>query len=49
MRSGLHCAEPLHCSLGLSSTTRASLYLYNTHDEIDRLVAAIRTVEEIFA
>ncbi|MEZ5339798.1 MAG: SufS family cysteine desulfurase [bacterium] len=49
VRSGLHCAEPLHCSLGLSSTTRASLYLYNTHDEIDRLVAAIRTVEEIFA
>ena len=49
VRSGLHCAEPLHCALGLSSSTRASLYLYNTHDEIDRMIAAIKTVEEIFA
>ena len=49
VRSGLHCAEPLHCALGLNSSTRASLYLYNTMEEIDRLVAAIGTVAELFA
>ncbi len=49
VRSGLHCAEPLHNALGLNSSTRASLYLYNTNEEIDRLVAAIETVAEIFA
>ena len=35
IRSGLHCAHPLHDELGLNATARASLYIYNTKDEID--------------
>jgi cysteine desulfurase / selenocysteine lyase len=34
--------------LGLSGTTRASFYLYNTRDEIDRLVEVVRGVKKIF-
>jgi cysteine desulfurase/selenocysteine lyase len=49
VRAGLHCAEPLHCAMGLNSSTRASLYLYNTKEEIDRLIAAIGTVAELFS
>lgn len=35
VRSGLHCAEPLHKKLGIQSSVRASFYLYNTKDEIN--------------
>ncbi|MHA1593290.1 MAG: aminotransferase class V-fold PLP-dependent enzyme [Candidatus Baldrarchaeia archaeon] len=35
IRSGLHCAEPLHNALGISSSARASFYLYNTKEEVD--------------
>jgi len=35
VRSGLHCAEPLHRKLGIQSSVRASFYLYNTEDEIN--------------
>ncbi len=48
VRAGHHCAEPLHDFLGVDSTTRASLYLYNTEAEIDQLIAALHTVREIF-
>jgi cysteine desulfurase / selenocysteine lyase len=41
VRSGHHCAQPILRRFGLESTVRASLALYNTHDDIDRLVAAI--------
>ncbi len=49
VRAGHHCAEPLHDFLGIDSTTRASLYLYNTESEIDQLIAALGTVRELFA
>ncbi|MCL4561725.1 MAG: cysteine desulfurase [Chloroflexi bacterium] len=48
IRAGHHCAMPLHEKLGLAATSRASLYLYNRTDEIDRLVEALYTVKKIF-
>jgi cysteine desulfurase/selenocysteine lyase len=48
VRAGHHCAEPLHTALGIDSTTRASLYLYNTEQEVDQLITALGTVREIF-
>jgi cysteine desulfurase / selenocysteine lyase len=41
VRSGHHCAQPILRRFGLESTVRASLALYNTHEDIDRLVTAI--------
>ncbi|MDW7991408.1 MAG: cysteine desulfurase [Anaerolineae bacterium] len=41
VRAGHHCAQPLHRRLGLTATVRASFYLYNTHQEVDRLVEAL--------
>jgi cysteine desulfurase/selenocysteine lyase len=48
IRAGYHCAHPLHQCLGLPPTARASFYLYNTRQEVDRLVAGIRKAEEVF-
>lgn len=48
VRAGHHCAMPLHDRFGLSATTRASLALYNTTDEIDQLIAALYKVKEMF-
>lgn len=48
MRAGHHCAMPLHEKLGVTATTRASFYLYNTLDEVERLVEAVRKVQTIF-
>ncbi len=49
VRAGHHCAMPLHKKLGLSATTRASFYVYNLPEEIDRLVEAIYQVKHIFS
>ncbi len=49
VRAGHHCAMPLHQRYGLPASTRASFYLYNTFDEIDRLVEALYKVKEMFA
>lgn len=48
VRVGHHCAEPLHTHFGLSGTTRASFYIYNTLDEVDRLVDGITRVQKFF-
>jgi cysteine desulfurase/selenocysteine lyase len=48
VRAGHHCAMPLHKKLGLSATTRASFYIYNLPEEIDRLVEALYQVKHIF-
>jgi len=48
IRAGHHCAQPIMERYGLSSTARASFAVYNTVDEIDRLVNAIYKVQEIF-
>lgn len=49
IRTGHHCAWPLHRGLNLQSTSRASFYLYNTLDEVDTLVSSISKAKEFFA
>jgi cysteine desulfurase/selenocysteine lyase len=49
LRGGHHCNQPLMRKLGLSSTSRASFYLYNTEDEIERLVVALKKIQKFFA
>ena len=49
VRAGHHCTMPLHHALKLTATTRASFYLYNTVDEVDRLVEAVNDVLKKFA
>ena len=48
IRSGQHCAQPLMESLGLSATTRASFYVYNSHDDVDALMSALSKARRIF-
>ncbi|MGX9290706.1 cysteine desulfurase [Bacillus sp. A015] len=48
IRAGHHCAQPLMKWLGVSATARASFYLYNTEEEIDGLIAALRKTKEYF-
>jgi cysteine desulfurase/selenocysteine lyase len=48
VRAGHHCAQPLHEKFGIPATTRASFYLYNMKDDVDKLVEAIYKVKEIF-
>jgi cysteine desulfurase/selenocysteine lyase len=45
VRSGHHCAQPALRRYGLESTVRPSLALYNTHEEIDLLVSAVRRIQ----
>lgn len=49
VRAGHHCTQPLHDLLGLSASTRASFYLYNTLAEVDRLVEGVAAVQKMFA
>jgi len=48
VRVGHHCALPLHRRFGLAATARASFALYNTVEEVDRLVAGVRRAVEFF-
>ncbi len=48
VRTGHHCAEPLMHRLGIEGTLRASFGIYNTHEEVDKLVAGIRRVASMF-
>jgi cysteine desulfurase / selenocysteine lyase len=48
VRTGHHCAWPLHRALGVQASTRASFYLYNTPDEVDALADGIRTAQKFF-
>jgi len=48
VRAGHHCAQPLMTRLGLTATTRASLYLYNDEADVDQLVDGIMTVRRVF-
>ena len=48
VRSGNHCAQPLLRYLGIDSTCRASFYLYNTKEDVDRLVEAIKKAYKMF-
>lgn len=49
VRAGHHCTMPLHHSLNLTATTRASFYFYNTREEADRLIEAVTEVRQKFA
>lgn len=49
VRAGHHCAMPLHQSLGITASTRASFYFYNTPGEVDQLVAAVAESRDRFA
>jgi cysteine desulfurase / selenocysteine lyase len=48
VRTGHHCAQPLHRALGVQSSTRATFYIYNTHAEIDALADAVRHARQFF-
>jgi len=49
VRAGHHCAGPLMVHLGVTATCRASFGLYNTTEEIDRLIEALELARELFA
>lgn len=49
IRSGQHCAHPLLQSLGVAATCRASLAFYNTHDEVERFVVALKKARSLLA
>ncbi len=49
IRAGHHCAQPLHERYGIMATARASFYIYNTPQEVDRLAEGLERVREIFA
>jgi cysteine desulfurase / selenocysteine lyase len=49
VRAGTHCAMPLLARFGMTASCRASFALYNTRDEVDVLVAALRKAQELFA
>ncbi|MGC8685234.1 MAG: cysteine desulfurase [bacterium] len=48
IRAGHHCAQPLMIDCGVSAMARASFYFYNTKQEIDILVSALKKAKEIF-
>ena len=48
IRTGHHCAQPLHRYLGLNSSSRISLAFYNTKEDIDRLIWGLKKVKEVF-
>ena len=48
IRSGNHCAQPLMRFLGIDSTCRASFYIYNTKEDVDRLVDGIEKAYKMF-
>ncbi len=48
IRSGGHCALPLHASMGLNGTGRASLGVYTTEDDVLALLAAVRACREVY-
>ncbi len=49
IRTGHHCAQPLHRKLGIVSSARASLTIYNNEDDIERLYGALKKAQELLA
>jgi cysteine desulfurase/selenocysteine lyase len=48
IRAGHHCAQPLMRCLGVSGTARASFYVYNTKDEVEALIDALKAARDFF-
>jgi len=46
LRSGFHCAQPLHQVFKLQSSARASFYIYNTTEEVDQFIEVLKEMEE---
>ncbi len=49
VRAGHHCAQPLMKALGVTATSRASFYVYNTIEDVDRLIEGIQHAQHVFA
>ncbi len=49
VRAGHHCAQPLMESLDISGTTRASPYLYNTEEDVEEFLEAVKEVKQVFS
>ncbi|MGA9400197.1 aminotransferase class V-fold PLP-dependent enzyme [Haladaptatus sp.] len=49
IRAGDHCTQPLHDKLGVAASARASFYIYNTREEVDKLVEAVDDAQQLFA
>ena len=49
VRAGHHCAQPIHDRFGIPASARASLYFYNTTEDIDQLVSGLERAVQIFA
>ena len=49
IRAGHHCCQPLMRDLGISGTARASFYVYNTREDVDLLVSALKKAATVFA
>jgi hypothetical protein len=47
IRTGHHCAEPLHRYLGINASCRASFYFYNTEDEVDYFIEKLKKVRTV--
>ncbi len=48
IRAGHHCAQPLMRTLGVPATARACFHVYNSRDDVDRLVEALQKAREVF-
>jgi cysteine desulfurase/selenocysteine lyase len=48
VRAGHHCAMPVNERFGVPATTRASVYLYNTEHDLERMALAIEKVRRLF-
>jgi cysteine desulfurase/selenocysteine lyase len=47
MRSGFHCAQPLHEFFNLHSSARISFYIYNTTQEVDRFIEILKEIDQL--
>jgi cysteine desulfurase/selenocysteine lyase len=48
IRAGHHCNQPLMRRLGVAATARASFYIYNTTEDVDALIEALKKANEVF-
>ncbi|KAK2974684.1 hypothetical protein RJ640_026421 [Escallonia rubra] len=49
IRSGHHCAQPLHRHLGINASARASLYFYNTKEDVNNFIEALKDTISFFS